>query len=401
MVLDGRVTAVLRMKVGVGGGPSKPRGKFLALALCLRVDSSNEKLPDKLSLYTSVRISARLGAEAYQDLVRCQWIQDRCFDPKIKEDHRVSEYMHVIRNVLNGFYDQSDGWAAQWQPKGLSVNNRLLLVILLDQANSMGRVGPTSLGELAKLTGFSLNQIKVQLQKLKEIGLVCGVVPGVTGATLFGKAKSHIYLNFLHPYWSYFFPGWRAVCLDSSLWQEIAKSEGDSLQRFMGENSRAELVSRPALGRYFRNLVLVLISDALSRHWHDLGLSNLTSVLQMRRVVADKLLRSQLPASHVEFFLTDVACIAQQLQSELCNGESDLKTRIGLEPPEPWRFCVLPQFGDQPQPMVVLTNCPHLWGEINAEWLRTSSPGQWVEKGLVTNPNAAPLKLRTHKLKAT
>jgi len=408
MTQDEVLNAVLRLKLGgTKEAPSTSVGKFLALALCLRVESNRGWLPDKRSLYSSVQISSHLGVRAYQDLVRCQWIQGRRFEPKVKGGGRVLEHIHVIRYVLNCSQGQANGWLAQWQPKGFSVNNRLLLVILLDQAGPGGMVGPISFGELAKLTGFKPDQIKGQLQRLKEIGLVSGVVPGVTGATLFGKAKSYIYLNFLHPYWSDSFPGWRAVCLDASLWQGITKNEGESLHRLMGASGHAELVKRPELRRYFRNLMLILISGALSRDWHYLRLGDLADTFQMWRAEVGKLLRAELPASFDPWFLLGVADIADLLQSELCKGDSDLMTRIGLDPfdslgpPRPWHFCVLPQFGNQPQSMVILTNCPHLSGEIDANWLRTRGHDLWVEKGVVTSPDAAPRKLRSRKPKAT
>lgn len=400
MVIEQALTAILRMEVrGAKEVPSTPEGKFLALMLCLRAESMGAVLPDKSNLFSDIPISQRLGDRAYQDLMQCQWIQGRCFYPNINEGRRASEYIGVIRCLLSESPTRAQAWLGRHLRTGLSVKNRLLLLILLDRASFTGRVGPISFGTLSKLTGFTLNQTKVQLQKLKEMGLVSGVVPGVTGATLFGVAKSYIYLNLLHPYWSDFFPGWRAVCLDASLCCGILSDEGESLHRLMGASRYAELVKRPELQRYFHNLMLMLISGVLSRDWHDLRLENWTGILQMRRLLGDKRLRARLPASFDDLF-PRFARIANQLQIGLCNGDKDLMTRIGLDSSGPWCFCVLPQFGDQSRPIVILTNCPLLSSEIDASWLRRADHDLWVAKGLVTSPDDAPLKIRSRKPKA-
>ena len=395
MNLESALSAVFSKRPnGCEGTPSTPEGKFLALVLCWITEEKGPELPDKKSLYASAHISSHLGARAYQELLRCQWIQARRFEPTVSREGRARRHIDVIRHVLVGSQDQIYGRGEQEQLKGLSVKNRLLLVSLLDRAEFSGKVGPISIGDLAQMTGLGANQIKVQLQKLKELGLVSGVVPGATGGAVFGKVKSYIYLNFLHMYWCDFFLDLSAVCLDASLWQRIMKDESESLYRLMGDSSLDELVRRPELGSYFRNAMLMLISDILSLHWHDLRLNNAVSILQMGRGVILKFLKAQVPASNVDILLTVVASIASQIQTLLCKNEKGLMTRIGLEN---WHFCVLPQFGVHPQSMVVLTNCPHFPNRLDVNWLRTCSHDFWIMSGLMTSPDDAPLKLRSRR----
>ncbi|MDH1866876.1 hypothetical protein N5D83_08660 [Pseudomonas chengduensis] len=277
------------------------------------------------------------------------------------------------------------------------MKNRLLLVILLAQASSAGLVGPISFGTLANLTGFTRSQVKVQLQKLKELGLVSGVVPGVTGANLFGVSGSYIYLNVLHPCWSGFFTGWRAVCLDASLWSDISDEESSSL-RFLDASSRNELVKRPEVRRYLRNLMLILVSRVLSQHWNALQLGYWIDVLQMRWFLPEKRLRNELPDSFDNLFSV-FADIASRIQGELCKGDMVLSEKVGLDDRGTWSFCVLPQFDGWLRPVVVLTNCPFFSSEIDVNWLRSSKHDLWVENGLVTSPNSAPMKLRSRKPK--
>lgn len=390
--------SVLKLKSeGAKEAPATPEGVFLALALYLRPESLQASLPDKMSLFASVQISSRLGMRAYQDLVRCQWIQGQRFNPKISKGTSVSQHIGVVRSLLDGSPGQFQGWAAQNLPQGLSVKNRLLLVILLVQASPAGRVGPISFGTLSNLTGFTRGQVRVQLQKLKELGVVSGVVPGVTGAALFGVSESYIYLNILHPCWGDSFTGWRAVCLDASLWPDVLDEESKRI-RLLDASSHDELVRRPELRRYFRNLMLILISSVLSQHWISLRTGGWEDVLRMRLALPGRRLRNELPASFDSLF-PGFADIATRLQSELCKGDVGLSEKIGLGDSKAWSFCVLPQFDDRLRPLVVLTDCPYLSSEIDVNWLRTSAHNLWVAKGLVTSPNAAPLKLRSRKPK--
>lgn len=395
MAGDEALIAVLRLAVGGTSGPSTPEGKFLAMALCLFPVEASEPLADKPSLFPSVQISALIGARAYRDLERCQWILEGGFRPKINVSRRGAKHIDAIRAVLSGYQNQDQDWFPRRFGKRLSVNNRLLLVILLDREEHGGRLRPTSLGDLAKLTGFSPNQVKVQLQKLKEVGLVSGVVPGVSGAAVFGIAKSYIYLNLLHPFWGCFFPAWRAICLGAPIWQDISREESSILYRLMGDGGHAELRRRPELRRYFRNVVLVLISGVLSRSWHELRMNSPT-FLQGEQYFAERLLRAELPVSDIPWFMIQVRRIASQVQSKLCNGDGDLAEVIG---DASWSFCVLPDFSDCAQPLVVLTNCGSISNGIDSTWLRSNDHAHWIEKGLLTRPDAAPLKLRSRKPK--
>lgn len=387
--------AVLRLQVESGTeGPSTPEGKFLAMALCLFPEVTSGMLSNRSRLFSCVQISPFLGARAYQDLENCQWIQGGRFYPRINESRRGTKHIDAMRALLNGYPKQAQDWLVQYPEKGLSVKNRLLLAILLDREELGGRLRPTSFGDLVKLTGFSPNQVKVQLQKLKEIGVVSGVVPGVTGTSVFGIAKSYIYLNLLHPFWSCFFPDWRAICLDTSLWQD-ASTEKD-LYPLVGELISVELGRRPELKRYFHNLVLMLISDILSRYWHELRLNNLSSILQVGKYFAEKLLRVELSVSDVPWFIFRVADIAGQIQEELFKGNSGLAEFVGETS---WGFCVLPAFSVHAQPLVILTNCRGISSGIDSTWLRANGHARWIEVGLVTRPDAAPIKLRSCKSK--
>lgn len=390
------LSTILRLPVENGTkGPSTPEGKFLAMALCFYPKATNDLLPSRSSLFSRVQISPYLGGRAYQNLEYCQWIQGGRFYPRINERLSGTKHIHAIRALLNGYQEQAQDWLTQHPKKGLTVKNRLLLAILLDREELGGRLKPTSLGDLVKLTGFSSDQIKGQLQKLKEIGLVSGVIPGVTGASVFGIAKSYIYLNFLHPFWSCFFPDWRAICLDASTWQDFSTSEDSAFHKLIGRDGNAELDRRSELKKYFRNFLVLFISRIFSRYWNELKMNVHVSIHQEEHIVT-RFLKTELPASDLFWFMVVLGNLASQLQSKLCSYDRAL---IETVEDVSWKFCVLPNFNDQPQSLVVLTNCESVSRGVDSTWLRSNDHARWIEKGFATNPDAAPLKLRSRKPK--
>lgn len=80
----------------------------------------------------------------------------------------------------------------------LSASNRLLLAVLFGLADECGvvrRVWPKTIAQLVGMTG---GQLRYQLEKLLDLGLIRAIVPGVTGQALFGVSPGAYFLNLSH-----------------------------------------------------------------------------------------------------------------------------------------------------------------------------------------------------------
>lgn len=83
--------------------------------------------------------------------------------------------------------------------EALDAVNRLVLMVLLAHADDAGVVRGMGPAELAKLVGIRKDRFQRQVGKLKELGYIRGVVPGISGQRLFGVAPGAYYLNLAHP----------------------------------------------------------------------------------------------------------------------------------------------------------------------------------------------------------
>lgn len=82
----------------------------------------------------------------------------------------------------------------------LSICNRLLLGVLLANADQFGVVTALTSKDLRLLTGFDAESLKRRLQRLVGVGLIRNCVPGVTSSVFRAKRISSTYfLNLNHP----------------------------------------------------------------------------------------------------------------------------------------------------------------------------------------------------------
>jgi len=80
----------------------------------------------------------------------------------------------------------------------LKVTNRLLLAVLLSQADVCGVVRGVSIAQLSKLTGMSKDGLRSQLLKLKALGYISYSISGGLGLAFFGRAKGAYFLYLHH-----------------------------------------------------------------------------------------------------------------------------------------------------------------------------------------------------------
>ncbi|SUD31778.1 Uncharacterised protein [Pseudomonas fluorescens] len=95
-----------------------------------------------------------------------------------------------IDHVLQG--------ASQQDGSELSINNRLLLSVLLGHADQFGVVRHLGISGLSKLTGLNHDRVKAQLHKFLDSGIFRSSVPGATNSNLFRPTKSVHFLNLHH-----------------------------------------------------------------------------------------------------------------------------------------------------------------------------------------------------------
>lgn len=77
--------------------------------------------------------------------------------------------------------------------------NRLLLAVLVANADDFGVVRGLGWKALSELTGLPRAALRQRLEGLLDQGYLRAVVPGATGTALFKKAKSEYMLNLEHP----------------------------------------------------------------------------------------------------------------------------------------------------------------------------------------------------------
>ncbi|WP_131189675.1 hypothetical protein [Stutzerimonas kirkiae] len=160
MDFDRSFTAILRMEVAAGtDGPTTPEGKFLALSLC--VQGLLGEFTSKPLLFKQTLMSLHLGRRAYKDLEQCGWIQDKMFKPEFRLSRNVSLHHDAQRHVISCQKVDIGYPSVSSVDIELSVNNRLLMAILLDYADEPGLVTTLGNADIAGLTGFTKNQVMV------------------------------------------------------------------------------------------------------------------------------------------------------------------------------------------------------------------------------------------------
>lgn len=377
----------------LGRGPSTTQGKWLALCLAYRQGLADPTpLGAGPSFFKAIGVSVRQGPRGYQDLVACRWIVQNRFRPDVNLDSKRLIHFCAIARILE-FSEASALELVKRHEMGLTPDNRLLLMVLLLLASKEGRIDAASDRDLARLTGFTSTQVKCQMERLKQLGFVGGVVSGVTWPGESGKGKSYIYLNLLHPWWATLYPGWRLIELHPSTWQHLLAVERDIFSSLMRRASPSELnedtrwsAYSKQIQMYLRNLVLMQASEStqvfLERNPNSGTAEGRTTEwlsVDLRKMVASIVISLMDDHAYPESRAMDA-------------GES-----LMLYPP----FGSAPlQIDDDPAkcsgPML-LTNIAMLTGGIDSAWLSERTFSRWVEQGIVTDGSLAPRKYGSRK----
>lgn len=101
-----------------------------------------------------------------------------------------SEHAQRIAKLLSGAVSQPT--------QRLMYANRLLLAVLVAHADEFGIVRGLGWRDIGELTGLRRAVLRQRLEMLLEQGYIRSAIPGVTGTTLFKKAKSEYVLNLAH-----------------------------------------------------------------------------------------------------------------------------------------------------------------------------------------------------------
>ena len=84
-------------------------------------------------------------------------------------------------------------------PDALTVDSKLVLIVLLTKADSCGVVRNCSTFSLAKQAGMSVQRVRRHLRKLWRLGYMRDVVAGIVSDIGIGKCPSIYFLNLAHP----------------------------------------------------------------------------------------------------------------------------------------------------------------------------------------------------------
>lgn len=166
----------------------------------------------------------------------------------------------------------------------LSTSNRWLLAVLVSHADKLGVVRGLGMSRLRQLSGLRESTLKLQLNRLVELGLIRSQVPGVSSSFFVGaKISTTFFLNLNHPL--------LGLQIDGCAVLVLHESGFDRREAFC---VRASSNVQPVIERYFRQLraevfnVFCLRLDGyasylLASHWNALSspvCPDLTQTLQ-------------------------------------------------------------------------------------------------------------------------
>jgi len=107
-----------------------------------------------------------------------------------------SHHVALIEHLLINDIQRRSGTTVRRH--SLDLAPKLLLIILLRNANECGVVDHLGLSALAKLTGLSKESVKARIEHLLKRGYIRSYVPGVTGRHLYHRSPGIIYINLKH-----------------------------------------------------------------------------------------------------------------------------------------------------------------------------------------------------------
>ena len=116
-------------------------------------------------------------------------------------DGKTSHHVALIEHLLVNDIQKRGG--TDVKRHSLDLAPKLLLIILLRNANECGVVDHLGLSGLAKLTGLSKVSVKSRIEHLLKRGYIRSYISGVTGSYMFQRSPGIIYLNLKHPNYSF------------------------------------------------------------------------------------------------------------------------------------------------------------------------------------------------------
>lgn len=158
------------------------------------------------------RVSEGRGRPSYSYRIS-SWYIDQLAQ-KAGDEKGEAPHAEIIQAVLesskmggiSAYRDDPEGSASpakarkRGRPgKGLDSVNRLVLMVLLAHADDSGVVRGMGPARLAELVGIKKDRFQRQVGKLRELGYIRAVIPGVSGQRLFGVVPGAYYLNLAHP----------------------------------------------------------------------------------------------------------------------------------------------------------------------------------------------------------
>ncbi|MFT5757557.1 MAG: DNA-binding Lrp family transcriptional regulator [Alteromonadaceae bacterium] len=113
-------------------------------------------------------------------------------------DGKTSHHATIIKHLLVADIQKRSG-SRKLKRHSLDLAPRLLLIILLRNANECGVVDQLGLSELGRLTGMTKESVKSRIKHLMKKGYIRSYIAGVTGSYMYHRSPGIIYLNLKNP----------------------------------------------------------------------------------------------------------------------------------------------------------------------------------------------------------
>lgn len=170
------------------------------------------------------------------------------------------------------------------ESEALTVTNRMVLLLLLAEADACGVIWQRSSAWIARKAGIPAQRARRSLAKLWRLGYLRNIVSGVPGNIVLGKCPSIYYLNLSHPAFDEKWGGRSFVMelhgarygLDSEVRQWFRALDADAEDRGDDEDKRYVVIEHSLRGR----AIEVDTEDAALEDVREAGLDRVSGYLQ-------------------------------------------------------------------------------------------------------------------------
>lgn len=170
--------------------------------------------------------------------------------------------------------------------ENLTTANRMVLLVLLAEADACGVIWHRSSAWIARTSGMPVQRARRNLAKLWRLGYLRNIVPGVSGKEMLGKCPSIYYLNLAHPAFDEKWGGRGFVMelhgardgLESEVrqWFRALDADADAENREDDEDKRYIVIGHSLRGR----AIEVDTEDAALEDVREAGLDRVSGYLQ-------------------------------------------------------------------------------------------------------------------------